>query len=1101
MRKFYLTGLAILVMVLQLGNCQSERAAHPEIGSVQPLKGYELYSWQIDRDWRFALVLGTNRVKTYDEVTSPELVVQGVQVLKRELDQLPSGAQVFWSAQRVPNMVLPPDDIVEEISAHCQRLGVQLWIDRASSPTPTLLTPASPVSTLVGASAGRPEPTVTQVSELPSTPVGSVTSPAVQVPECEGHAATMTVAPSATVMELGETVKVTALLANVGCADLGLPEYKLHVRSDGVPPILQASPPAPILHQVGIAPGTSDRAEFVLRAMQTGQAELSARVSFEVHLGYPGPAYWSGTSSVPVTITVLPPTREPVTAALRTAPVPSASPAEVPASLLVHKMAEPSTARPGGVITYTIIMMNDQLDGVDPGASVVLTDNIPDCTTYVSGTAGSGARYDAVADRITWADTVPRGLSVAVSFQVLVRDCTLTDSEIENVALVSDAFGHMSERRAYVSVEEALPVAPAATPTRVRLTLRADRVPHPSPTKEPTSAGRASRSEPYPVPTPTVPAAQEDWVRYPSLNNISSLAFAPDGSLWAGTASGVVRWDLVTDTYLHYSVADGLASDDVTDLAFASDGTLWIATRGGVTRFDGTGWTSYSEADGLPSDLVYSLATGSDGSVWVGTQSGASYFDGSAWASSAVADRPPADLVWYVAIAPDGDVWFSTHTGGIIRHSPAQDTWTTYGTEDGLPVPNARFLTIGPDGAPWLHIGYHHVYRFDGTTWQLAYEAGGGRWVCDIAFDAHELPWIATCGGYRTYGAGLAHPDGGTWSYVTTRDGLVDNDVTAVAAGPDGTIAAGSDRGLSVYQAGSWRPLRTGPALSQVTAVAVTQDGAAWFGFGDAVYRPAGGGLSRFDGRSWQYLSGRDGFPLNGDVRALTVAPDGALWAGAGCGVARLANEFGGGGQAWQAIATCDALHGNVHRIVFAPNGGAWIATDFNLYHLSGGEWTVYESRAPTALGIASDSTLWMAHSPLAGGELSAFDGHGWITHTESLPMEPPVTALAVTGDGAIWAGAGHGGLARFDGQSWMEYTVADGLLSDRIVDFVVASDDVLWAITDEGLAYFNGDAWESTSWDRDLGTVNAIAFAPDGTIWLGTSSGAVHFQAQRGPR
>jgi len=357
----------------------------------------------------------------------------------------------------------------------------------------------------------------------------------------------------------------------------------------------------------------------------------------------------------------------------------------------------------------------------------------------------------------------------------------------------------------------------------------------------PITANPTTQVTQFPTPFPSTGVhTTEDWVSYPSLNDIRSLAFASDGSLWAGTGSGVVRWDLATDTHIRYSTTDGLVSDDVTDLAFAPDGTLWVAARGGVSHFDGTSWRAFTEADGLISNIVYAIAVAPDGSVWMGTPNGASHFNGAVWTSYTMADGLADNVVWYVAVAPDGNVWFSTHSGGVSRYDPGQNAWTTYSTEHGLPLPNARFLAIGPNGAPWLHIGYDHVYRFDGATWEVAYEPGGGQWVCDIAFDAGGLPWIATCGGYHAYGAGLAHFDGGTWTYATAEDALVDNDVTAVAVVPDGTIAAGSDRGLSVYQAGRWRTLRSGPTLSQVTTVTVThsmkgyelyswQEGEGWY--------------------------------------------------------------------------------------------------------------------------------------------------------------------------------------------------------------------------------------------------------------------------------
>lgn len=53
-----------------------------------------------------------------------------------------------------------------------------------------------------------------------------------------------------------------------------------------------------------IEPGESDAAEFVLRAVRPGKATLRASASFEVHLSYPGPAYWGTSGSGPLLVTV-----------------------------------------------------------------------------------------------------------------------------------------------------------------------------------------------------------------------------------------------------------------------------------------------------------------------------------------------------------------------------------------------------------------------------------------------------------------------------------------------------------------------------------------------------------------------------------------------------------------------------------------------------------------------------------------------------------------------------------------------------------------------------------------------------------------------------
>jgi heat shock protein HslJ/ligand-binding sensor domain-containing protein len=583
-----------------------------------------------------------------------------------------------------------------------------------------------------------------------------------------------------------------------------------------------------------------------------------------------------------------------------------------------------------------------------------------------------------------------------------------------------------------------------------------------------------------------------NWTSYPSLNQIRSLAFAPDGSLWAGTGGGVVRWDLATDTPARYSTADGLASDDVTDLAFAPDGSLWATTRGGgVSHFDGTNWTTYTEPDGLIDDIVYGIDFAPDGSVWVGTNSGAGHFDGTAWTSYTMADGLAGDVVWFVAVAPDSDVWFSTHVGGVSRYDPDRESWTTHGTDVGLPLPNARFLTIGPDGAPWLHIGYDHVYRFDGTAWQVAYEAGGGRWVCDIAFDAGGSPWIATCGGYHSYGVGLAHMDGGVWTYVTATDGLIEDDVSAVAVRTDGVLAAGTDRGMSVYQAGQWCTLRSGPALNQVTAVAATPDGVAWFGFGNDAWRPAGGGLSRFDGQDWQYVLD------DGNVPVLSVAPDGSLWAGRGCELWRFY------GAVWEAVARCDDLpHGNVLDIAFTADGSAWIATGLGLARFDGQSWIIHD-RLAHSLAVAPDGTIWVnGWEGLQGSQYVArLDGESWTAYKGVDSYPGGFVARVVTSDGLLCGLVPEHRLACFDGRSWTDgqswtfYDMADGLPSDHVVDLVIAPDGVLWAIADGGIAHLENGAWRGIPLDQDLGGINAMAFAPDGSIWLGNSRGAVHLQ------
>lgn len=575
-------------------------------------------------------------------------------------------------------------------------------------------------------------------------------------------------------------------------------------------------------------------------------------------------------------------------------------------------------------------------------------------------------------------------------------------------------------------------------------------------------------------PPPKATATPTGWTSYIGVNDIQSLAFAPDGALWAATGSGVVRWDLLTEGYVHYTAEDGLGASYTTALAFAPDGTLWAATLGGVSHFDGTHWTTYTEADGLISNAAQSVAVTPEGIVWVGTTEGVSRFDGNAWTTYL-----PNVRAWEVALAPDGSVWFANHGRGLSRYTPATDTWVTYPADGGVTA-----IAVGPDGTVWGYINYQGLYRFDGTDWQRAYQTGGR--VCDIALAGDGTPWIATCGGTHTSTGALVYRQGEQWIDLIAEGGLVNAPVRAVAFGPEGLIAVGTKQGIGLYQRGEWRWLRGGPIHNRVIALAVDANGAAWFGFGDQATLGPGQGVSRFDGQAWEYsLAGTN-------VHALALAPDGTIWAGAGCTVRRF------DGQSWQTLADCQVLNGNVNDIAFTPDGAAWLAGGgLGLAYFDGRDWATYDKLA-ISLAVAPDGALWVTgwEGRQDSFYLAHFDGRDWTTYKTSDTVGGGVGPIAITPDGAVWGPSGDDGLARFDGQNWAHYSAADGFPTGHLNTLAVAPDGTLWAGTNHGAARLDGESWTVYTSADGLAddVVQAIAFAPDGVIWFGTANGVSRF-------
>lgn len=144
-----------------------------------------------------------------------------------------------------------------------------------------------------------PTPTSTPTQTRTATPTPTPTL------SCYHDTASLKLSASAGSLEVGDTVRVTVTLNNEGCVALGEPLYRLRIQTDKPEPVFTPSVPEPVVHYLAVAPGQSDSAEFDLTAVTSGQGTLTADASYEVHLGYPGPAYWGyAVTRNPLTITV-----------------------------------------------------------------------------------------------------------------------------------------------------------------------------------------------------------------------------------------------------------------------------------------------------------------------------------------------------------------------------------------------------------------------------------------------------------------------------------------------------------------------------------------------------------------------------------------------------------------------------------------------------------------------------------------------------------------------------------------------------------------------------------------------------------------------------
>jgi len=141
---------------------------------------------------------------------------------------------------------------------------------------------------------------------------------------------------------------------------------------------------------------------------------------------------------------------------------------------------------------------------------------------------------------------------------------------------------------------------------------------------------------------------------------------------------------------------------------------------------------------------------------------------------------------------------------------------------------------------------------------------------------------------------------------------------------------------------------------------------------------------------------------------------------------------------------------------------------------------------------------------------VSCYDGMQWKTYTDQdgLPSNE-IQAVLPVADGVVWVGTDNG-VARLssldapngsvgeltDRARWQVFTEDDGLPGIVVEDLLEDQDGRVWAATDNGAAFFDGQAWQSFTTADGLAhdQVNDMALGSDGSIWFATEKGASQY-------
>jgi signal transduction histidine kinase/ligand-binding sensor domain-containing protein len=324
--------------------------------------------------------------------------------------------------------------------------------------------------------------------------------------------------------------------------------------------------------------------------------------------------------------------------------------------------------------------------------------------------------------------------------------------------------------------------------------------------------------------------ARFDGLRFDVYNRVNSDGTDPlnvqasladnDGRVWFGTPKDVV---VRTNGHFH-NVPGGATGKGALALAQARDGTIWAATPNGALRYDGTTF--------VPSAMTaaaYALAVDGD-SLWVGGIGKIVRIDASgqrAFAVPGAAGTPVTRL----ALTPSG-LWIGTSAGLFLLPRDA----------DAI---RAQPLGAAPDGARIEHLFADHdgnlwigtpttlfrqrpdAARTGGTLERVRDEDLAGTAFIVSAFEDREGSlWLGsrTEGAFRLWNGWAAR--------VGASEGFIDSLIWSVTRDPAGRMVFGSNSNVMRMDADGLHEIASAREIPNLSAYELSYDAAGrlWIG-------------------------------------------------------------------------------------------------------------------------------------------------------------------------------------------------------------------------------------------------------------------------------
>ncbi|MGI4945746.1 MAG: EAL domain-containing protein [Janthinobacterium lividum] len=575
-------------------------------------------------------------------------------------------------------------------------------------------------------------------------------------------------------------------------------------------------------------------------------------------------------------------------------------------------------------------------------------------------------------------------------------------------------------------------------------------------------------------------------------------------STWVQVARAqFTRFQNITDE-------QGLGNSAIDALAQDRDGYILFGTEGGLYRYDGVGTALYD--DGLPSAAwIQQIVIDKTGRAWVVTTTGLYLRDGATFEKIGI-ETPILPLKSpHLLVVGEEDVVLNV--GGTLLRAPlgggsagipgvgAFAPLLNEATLTGVPgLKKARFVVPDTGGALLVGCGTA-LCRVEGgrasvlgeadglpaDAWQVALRASDGTlWARSLDRIAWRRPGQAAFSVARFPARGStlgAAASGEHASYAANPEML-----NLLDDGHGGVLTQNAS-GIVDWDGTRWRPYLHHPGglpASRIQAMMFDREGSLWIGsFGTGAFRSIG--LN-----DWEHWTGSDGLPSD-IVWAMTRLPDGQFWVATDSGTVAIEGTTAGVSAETNYILKAT----RAGRLWLAPAGMPLLRRD-----PAGRSVVQFPSIGKVVSAeLDRDNRLWLG---TAGGLFAVADADAPEAELRvERVLDLDATLVTTDATGQVWV-ASPTGVFRRDGGGRFEPVVEPALLKSAPVALAFSPDGELWVGTgSDGVQRFHvvdGHAEPLPSFVAPaIGSNNVMFLHLDrrGWMWVGTDHGIDVFDGQ----